>query len=143
MCNQSTSLKPGLVTLLFDAGSPLVTRPGFDQLESVVLVQMPGRLESVKGMEENLVIALLSTEIHRQVDQVGTDPSAANFVGGNEPAQVSPIAICIDAIDRNRGLDLSINDDAPGAVPGIVIAMMNSLISVATLVSKNAVKPQC
>ena len=65
-------LESALVALFFDPGSPLVTRPGFDEFESLTFVQMPGRLESFEGMQENHVVDSINLHCYSRGAQDGS-----------------------------------------------------------------------
>ena len=93
------------------------------QLKTGLLIQMPGRMQSLKGPEINPAVMARLAKVHRQVQQHRAHPGAAHFVRGDEPAQVRAVLVGMGAVNGQGAFHLAVLQHQPQGIALGVVAL--------------------
>lgn len=111
-------LKP----LLGDIRPPLRAAVLFKKSKTRPFVQMPCRMQALKGPEINSWISVAAAEVQGSMQESSAHSPSTEFVGHDEPAEMSPLVRRMHPINGDGALDAPADRGRPEAIAFGVIA---------------------
>ena len=90
------------------------------QLESIFFIQMPGRLETLECPEIYLFVFQFSTKIHGDGQKLAANTSTVKIFGNDEPPQMGPLGVAVDAIDNDGPFHTVLGRSCPETIPQVI-----------------------
>ena len=111
-----------LETLFGDIRSPLRAAVLFGKSKTGLFVQMPCRVQALKGPEVNPWIFAAAAEVHGGMQESSAYSPSTEFVRHDEPAEMSPLVCRMHPINGDGALDAPADRGRPEAIALRVIA---------------------
>ena len=102
--------------------SPLGPFMGIVETKSKPFIEMPGRVETLKGTQIDLLISPLFAKTDCFFQESVSEAFPSELGGNNEPPKMGPFGFSLDAVNRQGALNPALAEQSPKPVAVFVEA---------------------